>query len=81
MIAIPSTILFYTLTDPPYKDLEGTNSSCCSEHVEIQAASWNGYQVGISGRYHCDATIRLSQPPPGVVVEVPKEERVNEVRE
>ena len=32
-------------------------------------------------KYHGDATIRLSQPPPGVIIEVPREERVNEMRE
>ena len=31
--------------------------------------------------YHGDATIRLSQPPPGVLMEVPKEDKVNEMRE
>ena len=31
--------------------------------------------------YHGDATVRLSQPPPGVIIEVPKEEKVNEMRE
>ena len=32
-------------------------------------------------KYHSDATIHLSQPPPGVIIEVPREERVNEMRE